>query len=284
MRWSDLADWRGPTVNKTTGGMVEWRGLVVHIALGSYEGTIAWQRNPDANVSSHFVTDYDGKIAQVVDTADAAWTQRAGNGHWLSVENAGFTPNPLTGAQLDANARLLARMHLVYGVPLQVAGDPDGYGLGHHSMGCNWPAGAWGHCDCPGPAIIAQKQSIVDRARELLVPDRIEELRDIVTALAIGATEEGYLPTAGNNTGDKVSPLGQNINLQHVLVDIKSLSDKVQTLIDRPVAAFTAEQVTAMAGQVAAALVAAEDNPLTDAELAAVAVKVKQVLAAALSG
>jgi len=58
----------------------------------------------------------------------------------------------------------------------------------------------------------------------------------------------------------------------------------VRTLIDRPPAAFTTEQVTAMAGQVAVALVAAEDNPLTDAELAAVAAKVKQVLAAALSG
>ncbi len=278
MRWSDIAEWRGPTVNKTTGGMVEWRGLVVHIAQGSYEGTIAWQRNPDANVSSHFVTDYDGKIAQMVDTADAAWTQRAGNGHWLSVENAGFTPNPLTGAQLDANARLLARMHLVYGVPLQVAGDPDGYGLGHHSMGCNWPAGAWGHCDCPGPAIIAQKQPIVDRARELLgMPDvndlyawqRIEAITYLQDAFS-GAGGFADLPTKGSK-----------VPFTTALDEIRA---GVRTLIDRPPAAFTTEQVTAMAGQVAAALVAAEDNPLTDAELAAVAAKVKQVLAAALSG
>ena len=162
-RWSDLAEWRGPTVNQS-GPMVEQRGLVVHIAEGSYEGTIAWQKNPDANVSSHFIVGLDGRIAQMVDTDRTAWTQRAGNGHWLSVENAGHTPKPLTAAQVEANAQLLARAHTAYGVPLQLAANPDGKGLGHHSMGCNWPGGAWGHCDCPGAAIIAQKQAILDRA------------------------------------------------------------------------------------------------------------------------
>jgi hypothetical protein len=34
----------------------------------------------------------------MVDTDRTAWTQRAGNGEWLSVECAGFTPNPLTPA------------------------------------------------------------------------------------------------------------------------------------------------------------------------------------------
>jgi hypothetical protein len=162
-RWSDLAQWRGPTVNQS-GAMVEQRGLVVHIAEGTYEGTIAWQKNPDSNVSSHFIVGIDGAIAQMVDTDRTAWTQRAGNGHWLSVENAGHTPNPLTAAQIEANAQLLARAHREYGVPLQLAENPDGKGLGHHSMGCNWPGGAWGHCDCPGPAIIAQKPAILARA------------------------------------------------------------------------------------------------------------------------
>lgn len=164
--WS-IAQWRGPTVNQGP-AMSEWRGLVVHIAEGSYEGTISWQKNPDANVSSHFVVDYDGKIAQVVDDATTAWTQRAGNGHWLSVENAGFTPHPLTPAQVEANARLLAYGHKTRGWPLQIALDPNGYGLGHHSMGCNWPSGAWGHCDCPGPNIIAQKPAIVARAQQII--------------------------------------------------------------------------------------------------------------------
>lgn len=173
--WTDLATWRGPTSNQG-GPMLEVRGLIIHIAEGSYEGTIAWQKNPASDVSSHFVTDYDGGMAQVVDTDVTAWTQRAGNGHWLSVENAGHTPNALTAAQCEAVAKLLARAHVAYGVPLQVATNPNGRGLGHHSMGTNggsvptdtWTGATWGHEDCPGPAIVAQKQSIVDRAARLV--------------------------------------------------------------------------------------------------------------------
>jgi hypothetical protein len=169
--WTDLAEWRGPTVNEA-GPMIEHRGLVIHIAEGGYEGTIAWQHNPAAQVSSHFVVDVDGKIAQVVDAdTHTAWTQQAGNGHWLSVENAGFTPHPLTDAQVEANARLLARAHRDYGVPLQVAIHPDGRGLGHHSMGTSaegWSGPTWGHQDCPGPAIIAQKAAVVARAQQII--------------------------------------------------------------------------------------------------------------------
>ena len=183
-RWTDLAEWRGPTVNEGDGDgrpgepedrASECRGLVVHIAEGTYEGTISWQHNASADVSSHFVVDIDGDIAQVVDTDDIAWTQRSGNGHWLSVEMAGHTPHPLTAAQVEACARLLARAHQVYGVPLQVAISPNGRGLGHHSMGTNgrsvatdtWTGPTWGHEDCPGPAVIAQKPAIVARARAI---------------------------------------------------------------------------------------------------------------------
>jgi N-acetyl-anhydromuramyl-L-alanine amidase AmpD len=168
-RWTDLADWRGPTKNKTSGGQSEVRGLVVHIAEGTYEGTIAWQHNPGADVSSHFVVGRDGRIAQVVDTRDAAWTQRSGNGEWLSVECAGFTKDSphyrsgwerLTAAQVDAVARLLRRCHEVYRVPIQVTSSPSGRGLGHHSMG----GPSWGHQSCPGGPIIAQKDDIVRAA------------------------------------------------------------------------------------------------------------------------
>lgn len=183
-RWTDLATWRGPTPNCGDGDqypnegddrMREQRGLVIHIAEGYFEGTISYQKNPAANVSSHFVLSNgargqgaDGELAQIVDTDITAWTQRSGNGHWLSVECAGFTPHPLTAAQCESVAQLLARAHREYGVPLQLATNPDGRGLGHHSMGCNWPGGAWGHCDCPGPAIIAQKPAILARAIEIV--------------------------------------------------------------------------------------------------------------------
>jgi hypothetical protein len=170
-RWPDLAQWRGPSPNKTASGQTEVRGLVVHIAAGWYEGTISWQRNDDSNISSHFIVGRNGQIAQMVDTADAAWTQRSGNGEWLSVECEGFTAsdskNPggwerLSDAQIDAVARLLLRIHQVYGVPLQTTTSPTGRGLGHHSMGADW-----GHRECPGTPIIQQKPAIVAKALAL---------------------------------------------------------------------------------------------------------------------
>lgn len=187
--WKDLAEWRGPTVNCGDGDqyqnegadrMNQQRGVVIHIAQGYYEGTIAWQKNPDANVSSHFIVDFDGRIAQLVDTDIAAWTQRDGNGEWLSVENAGFVPTALTPGQVEANAQLLARAHQVYGVPLQLATSPSGRGLGHHSMGCDYD---WGHCECPGTTIINQKPQILARAQQIVsgvTPEEAEVVFSLV--------------------------------------------------------------------------------------------------------
>lgn len=170
-RWSDLAEWVGPTPNQG-GPMSRHDGVVLHIAAGYYEGTISWQRNPAADVSSHFIVSKSGRIAQMVDTDVTAWTQRDGNGEWLSVENEGFLPDGLTAAQVEANARILARAHLAYGVPLQVTDTPTRRGLGHHSMGAE-NGFNWGHPACPGPAIKAQKSAIVTRAVAIVNGDDI---------------------------------------------------------------------------------------------------------------
>lgn len=175
-RWTDIATWRGPVPDSNQDGpMVEVRGYVIHIAQGYYEGTINYQKQPGREVSSHFVISdgaagqgQDGDIAQLVDTSVTAYTQIAGNGHWLSGENAGFVPHPLTSAQIEANARIFAKGHLVYGYPLAIANTPNDRGLGHHSMGCDYN---WGHCDCPGPNIIAQKSEILARAQQIVGGD-----------------------------------------------------------------------------------------------------------------
>lgn len=183
--WDNLAAWRGPTPNRSDGAQTEVRGLVVHIAEGWYEGTISWQKNPAADVSSHFVVSRAGDIAQMVDTTDAAWTQKSGNGEWLSVECEGFTKdndhNPggwekLSPAQLDAVAQLLNECHRRHDVPLQTTTSPTGRGLGHHSMGSDW-----GHQECPGKPIIAQKPAIVKRALAIengddVTPDDIKAI------------------------------------------------------------------------------------------------------------
>lgn len=177
-RWGALpgdgpdVEWRGPTENQG-GTMREYRGLVVHIAQGTYEGTIAWQRNPASNVSSHFIIGRDGRIAQMVDTNRIAWTQRAGNGHWLSAECAGWVEDGLSGAQVHALARLFVRGHVMYGWPLSIASKPEHRGLGHHSMG----GASWGHLACPGKLIISQKPDILAGARALLAPPKPEAAR-----------------------------------------------------------------------------------------------------------
>lgn len=160
--WTDIATKKTGCPN-VGGPMTQQRGVVIHIAQGSYQGTISWQMNPDSQVSSHFVVAKSGAITQMVDTDFTAWTQSDGNGKWLSIENEGFVPDLLTEAQLDAQARILAKANQVYGVPIQMTNTPDGYGLGHHSMGaeCGYD---WGHSECPGSNIKAQKPTIVDIA------------------------------------------------------------------------------------------------------------------------
>lgn len=163
--WSK-ASWQGPPDSNWGGSMSEFRGLVWHIAEGSYQGTISWQKNSVADVSSHFVIGLNtGEIAQMLDTTQTAWTQAAGNGHWVSVEFAGFSTNSLTAAQFEAAAQLYAWLVQVHGVPIQLAESPSGRGLGWHGMG----GVAWGnHPGCPGPANVALRPSNLVRVAQIL--------------------------------------------------------------------------------------------------------------------
>lgn len=165
-RWPDIATWRGPTPN-TSGSITDHMYVVVHTADGTFEGTIAWQRNPDADVSSHFVVAKDGRIAQMLDTNSKAWTQKAGNPYSISIENEGYETTPLTPQQIEANARILAKAHQVHGIPLQLTGRVGTRGLGHHSMGAESGVD-WGHSLCPGGIIKAQKPAILARAIQLV--------------------------------------------------------------------------------------------------------------------
>lgn len=158
-------DWIGPTVNKYAGGMVEHRGLVLHIQGGTEAGSESWFKDPSAQASAHFLNPKSGNLRQMVDTDDAAWTEMAGNRHWVSVENEGLGGDSLTASQIENCARLLAWLHSTYSVPLASTDDPNGTGLGWHGMG----GAAWGgHYDCPGDPVKAQRPQILARAAQLL--------------------------------------------------------------------------------------------------------------------
>jgi hypothetical protein len=187
-RWTDLATWVGPTPN-TSGSITKHMYVVVHTADGSYDGTIAWQKNPAADVSSHFIVAKDGRIAQMLDTTQKGWTQKAGNPYSISIENEGNENTPLTPYQIEACARILARAHQVHGVPLQLTGKVGTPGLGHHSMG--YESGVdWGHQFCPGPTIKAQKQAILTRAIEIAGGPRTESVTVPEEDFMAGLTDE----------------------------------------------------------------------------------------------
>ena len=140
--------------------------MVLHTAVSqNVGGTLGWENNPTAQVSSYFVVDFDGTIYQCVDLDDKAWTQSAGNADWVGVENIGDPSQPLTAAQVHANARILAWLNITYGVPLASTDDPiNGHGLGWHGMG----GSAWGgHVGCPGDLIKAQRPAILADAVSL---------------------------------------------------------------------------------------------------------------------
>jgi hypothetical protein len=163
------ATWIGPTANQRTDGMVEVRGLVLHIQQGTEQGSEAWFKNPASQASSHFLNPKMGGLRQLVDTKDRAWAEAAGNAHWASVENEGYAGDKLTASQLDNAAHLLVWLHNEYGVPLVSTDDPNGKGLGWHGMG----GASWGgHTGCPGDPIKAQRTDILQRAHQILAPAR----------------------------------------------------------------------------------------------------------------
>lgn len=166
--WHQAADNFGDgdyVPNEPADRMAAVNGIALHIAQGSGAGTVSWCANPSSDVGPHFVVDESGNITQMVDTDDYSWCQAAGNRYWLSVENAGWSGNPLTAGQIEANARILARAHQVYGVPLQATDSTSGRGLGWHGMGgADWG----GHYDCPGEPIKAQRGAIIARAQQII--------------------------------------------------------------------------------------------------------------------
>lgn len=171
---TDIAVKRPISHNFTSGGLVKpVHGLVLHIQEGNEEGTFSWFNSKNSKASSHFGNPKLGTLEQFVDTDDMAWTQKAGNVHWLSIENEGKHGDMLTGSQIDNVVRLMLWMNANLGVPLSLADNPAASGLGYHSMGGK----AWGHLECPGAPIIGQRNLIIAKAQQIFN----DNLRNILT-------------------------------------------------------------------------------------------------------
>jgi hypothetical protein len=164
-KWTDIAEFVGPTPNENPGEMASVLGVVLHIQQGNQSGSLAWCKNPASQVSAHFFAPKAGLPVQLVDTADKAWAEMEGNARWLSVENEGYSGQDLTRDQIEACAQILARAHRDLIVPIAASDSIDRGGLGWHGMGGD----AWGgHPDCPGQPVLLQRPAILQRALVIL--------------------------------------------------------------------------------------------------------------------
>lgn len=185
MRYPGAA-WHGPVPGTYPYGMKAVDGLILHIMEGpTLEGCDAWFHNPASEVSAHFGTDIDGTIYQWVDTVDAAWAEVDGNPYWLSVENAGYSGDALTAAQIETLAQLWAWVLRNFeGIPNAPTDNPNVRGLGWHGMG----GVAWGdHPECPGQPVLDQRPQIIARAAEILGGSGGFDMATLAT-LSSGAT------------------------------------------------------------------------------------------------
>ncbi|MER6031021.1 N-acetylmuramoyl-L-alanine amidase [Streptomyces sp. NPDC001851] len=158
------AVWR-PVVNAHKNGVLERRGLVLHVQAGT-NSPFGFFNNPAKQVSSDFWVSTMGRIEQYVETGvDYAFAQHLGNPYYASVETEGHPDTPLTPAQVEGVAHIYAWGNSTFGWPLHVVDSTTQPGLTWHGVGGD----AWGgHPHCPGDKRKAQRGRIIDRATEIL--------------------------------------------------------------------------------------------------------------------
>lgn len=165
MDWIAADDSNYTDASRETDYDIRW--FVVHVAEGSYEGTISHFQDSSADVSAHYVTENDssGDMTQMVAEEDVAW--HAGNGgyndHSLGIEHEGYTDETtFTDALYQASARTAQWAAETYNFPLRVrrydvapcsATDGNGGIIGHDQIpdpnDCSQGGGASHHTD-PG--------------------------------------------------------------------------------------------------------------------------------------
>jgi len=95
--------------------------IVIHIAQGSYSGTIEWFQNPTASVSAHYVVSKRGTVAQCVPNEDIAW--HAGNWSFnkksIGIEHAGYASQWWTDSTYHSSAKLSAYLCKRFNIPVR---------------------------------------------------------------------------------------------------------------------------------------------------------------------
>ena len=219
------------TENKNGRGGYKPCLIVWHIADGTFNGTVSWEKNPQSQTSSHFVLGKNGEIAQLVPLTEAAWTQGKVNNpthplvkmrknvnpnlYCISIECEGFwkdTKGRLTDQQLKAAAELtkhiVSEVKRIYGVTIPIDRE---HMIGH----CEINPVTRSHC--PGELfqfdeLIAlatgkQPETKPDKPKDLPYTVQVGVFSSIVNSMALRdrLTDMGYFAfTTGENGMDKV--------------------------------------------------------------------------------
>ena len=103
-------------------GAVKIDIVVIHVAEGSFSGTISWFQDPGSNVSAHYVVGRSGEVAQCVHNEDIDW--HAGNWNYntksIGIEHAGYADNPETWTPrlYRSSAKLSAYLSRRFNIPV----------------------------------------------------------------------------------------------------------------------------------------------------------------------
>jgi hypothetical protein len=176
------AEWLGEHSPQTP--MTRWDVVCCHTIVGYAPAHAA-----------HFSVRGNGKIQQSRDTAFRSGANLEGNHRVIAIENEDHGPEfgiwngsnvpPLTPAQIQANAEILAWAHLEHGIPLQICTDsrPESRGLAYHRQGIDGNFGGFRYSGrvtggekwstsfgkvCPGDNRIDQLPLILARARQIV--------------------------------------------------------------------------------------------------------------------
>ena len=96
--------------------------VIIHVAQGSYSGTISWFQYGGSDVSAHYVVGQKGQVAQCVRNEDIAW--HAGNWEYnkksIGIEHAGYAgdPDTWTNRLYRSSAKLSAYLSKRYNIPV----------------------------------------------------------------------------------------------------------------------------------------------------------------------
>ena len=130
--------------NFSTGRDAAISQVIIHVTQGAYAGTISWFKNPEAEVSAHYVIrSSDGEVTQMVRDADTAWHARGGNAAGLGIEHEGFVDDPswFTDAMYRSSAALTKHLCDKHGIPkdrAHIVGHNEVPGNDHTDPGPNW--------------------------------------------------------------------------------------------------------------------------------------------------